>query len=506
MPTRRKWIAPIALVTALGCGGDSSVSPDQPGLHFLSSTVSDTIDALVAAPVELQLNDERGLPLGGVAVNVSGPEGVGVTRVLSSLTAPSLPAVTVTTDAAGRARVWVRLGSRVGREWVRAAAGEAIDSLGVDILVGQPARIVAAPGDTAMWVGQSYALRASVLDRRSNPRNDALQFSATGPVSVTPAGIVTASAIGRASVVVSTGALSATAFASVVPQGVLAVLAVAEVAGQTGGIYTIRTDGSGGRWVLRFTSTSVASASAAGTQVGVFGIWPSWCADASRLVFTQSSNLRIVGADGSGLRDVFVGTGSFPVSEEFPPECAKDGWIYFTRGQFGNQRTFWRVRDNGSGLAQVSERRDWGVEAMPTPNPTGDVVAYQTNDATNSPIAFELRFISTVTGVIRKFAINGYSPRWSPKGTRIAYLNNPDRLNLLDGNGTPLGEVGGRVVPLQKGFSWSPDGEWVIGVGTLDGIVPELKMVNVTSGLVLPLVFRGPERQPLDQPSWQPSP
>jgi hypothetical protein len=60
-------------------------------------------------------------------------------------------------------------------------------------------------------------------------------------------------------------------------------------------------------------------------------------------------------------------------------------------------------------------------------------------------------------------------------------------------------------VPLQKGFSWSPDGEWVIGGGTLDGLVPGLKMVNVTSGLALPLVFRGPERQLLDQPSWQPA-
>lgn len=491
-------------MTAFACSGDSSVSPSEPGLRFLSSAVSDTIDALVTSPVELQLNDDRGAPESGVAVSVSGPSVPGGTRVMASLGGTALPSVTVTTDASGHARVWVKVGYRVGQQWLRASADAAIDSLRVDVLPGQPARIALSPADTAMWVGQTYALRASVVDRASNPRSDPLQFSATGPVSVSPTGVVAASAIGRASLIASSGTLSSTVFTSVVPQGVLAVVAVPEGSGQTNGVYTIRTDGTGARLVLRLTSSNIAAARATASRVGVFGVWPAWCGGANRLVFTQSSNLRMVNADGSGLRDVVVGTGALPVTEEFSPDCSKDGWIYFTRGQFGSQRTFWRVRLDGTGLGQVSERRDWGVEAMPTPNPAGDVVAYQTNDVTNSPIEFDLRFISTLTGAIRKVGIRGYSPRWSPTGTRIAYLNNPDRLNLLDANGTPLGEVGGRVVPLQKGFSWSPDGEWVVGVGTLDGIVPVLKIVNVTSGLVLPLVFRGPDGRPLDQPSWQP--
>jgi len=280
---------------------------------------------------------------------------------------------------------------------------------------------------------------------------------------------------------------------------------VAEIVSQTGGLYVLQTNGLGGQWVYRLSSATVASSSAAGFQIGPFGFWPTWSADGNRLAFTQSSNLRVVEADGSGLRDVVVGGAALPVSDEFAPQYAKDRWIYFTRGQFGSQRTFWRVREDGSGLAQVSEQRAWGVESMPSPSPAGDVVAYQTNDVTNSPTDFTLRFISPLSGAIRKLDMRGYSPRWSPAGNRVAYLNGPDRLNLLDANGTPLGQVGGRSVALQQGFSWSPDGEWVVGVGTLDGLVPVLELVNVTSGLVLPLVFRGPEGQPLTQPSWQPA-
>jgi len=152
--TMRQHRSPVvfAFVAALAaCGGDSSVSPaNEPGLRFLSPAVADTIDAVVTDPVELQLNDDSGAPRANVAVDVTGPDVVGGTRLSPSLGAPSQRSLTVTTDAAGHARFWLRLGVRVGRQWVRATAGTAVDSLGVDILVGQPAQLVAAPADTAI--------------------------------------------------------------------------------------------------------------------------------------------------------------------------------------------------------------------------------------------------------------------------------------------------------------------------------------------------------------------
>ena len=84
-------------------------------------------------------------------------------------------------------------------------------------------------------------------------------------------------------------------------------------------------------------------------------------------------------------------------------------------------------------------------------------------------------------------------------------MNGPDRLNFMDANGAPLGEVGGRAVPLARGFSWSPDGAWIVGYAGYPSIGPVPVMVNTTSGLVLPMNLHGPDGQLLSQPSWQPS-
>jgi len=87
----------FAFVAALAaCGGDSSVSPaNEPGLRFLSRAVADTIDAVVTDPVELQLNDDSGAPRANVAVDVTGPDVVGGTRLSPSLGAPSQRSLTV---------------------------------------------------------------------------------------------------------------------------------------------------------------------------------------------------------------------------------------------------------------------------------------------------------------------------------------------------------------------------------------------------------------------------
>jgi hypothetical protein len=469
-------------------------APKRARAPLRDGAIADTIDARLAAPIELQLNDENGAPRANVAVSVTEPSAASATHVATALGGQYQSSVTATTDAAGHARVWAKLGMYVGREYLRASAGAAADSLGVDIRAGQPTSLGATPEDTAMWVGQTYRIRTLVHDRWDNPRTDAVSFAATGGVSVSSDGILSATAIGRAMVVASVAGVRDTIFTSVVPQATLAVYAETLRPERDGGIYVIRSDGSGGRWVFRFTVEDPAPPS---------GLWPTWSPDGTRLTFIHSRGLRLIGADGSGLRDLVMS--GDPVSNGFAPQYAKDGWIYFSRVAGGGQVTSWRVRDDGTGLAQVSEQRAWGIEAMPTPNPSADVVAYQTNDITNGPIDFTLRFISLSTGVVRKLDLRGYSPRWSPIGDRIGYLNGPDRLNFLDANGVPLGEVGGRAVPLARGFSWSPDGAWIVGYAGYPSTGPVPVMVNTTSGLVLPMNFHGPDGQLLSQPSWQQS-
>lgn len=492
-PVRIVQLALSGLLAA--CGGETAIAPgSDPGLHFVSLTVSDTIDAMLAAPIELQLNDEKGAARANVAVIVAGPPDASATQVAASLGGQYLQSVTVTTDASGRARVWARLGTVVGRDpYLHASAGAAADSLRVDVRPGQPTSLGATPEDTAMWVGQTFRIRTLIHDRWDNRRDDAVTFTATGGVSVSSDGVLSATAIGRAMVIASVGAVRDTILTSVVPPAVLAVYAEGTQWESVGGIYVIRSDGSGGHWVFRFTVENPSPPS---------GLWPTWSGDGTHLAFIHSLGIRSIAADGSGLRDIVMG--GEPVSNGYGLQYSKDGWIYFTRVDRGGPISGWRVRDDGTGLAQVSEQRSWGTEAMPTPNPSGNIVAYMTNAVSGNSIDFTLRFISLSTGAIQTLDIPGYSPRWSPTGDRVAYLNGPYLLNFLDANGVPLGEVGGRQVALGQGFSWSPDGAWIVGYAGFPrtGIVPV--MVNANSGLVLPMNFHGPDGQLLSQPSWQP--
>lgn len=113
-------IVPLALCGALtACSSDTTVAPrNDPGLHFVSPSVADTIDAMVAEPIELQLNDDAGAPRGSVVITVAGLKGGSPTHIATSLGGQYLNSVNVTTDASGRARIWAKLGMYVGREYL----------------------------------------------------------------------------------------------------------------------------------------------------------------------------------------------------------------------------------------------------------------------------------------------------------------------------------------------------------------------------------------------------
>jgi Tol biopolymer transport system component len=146
---------------------------------------------------------------------------------------------------------------------------------------------------------------------------------------------------------------------------------------------------------------------------------------------------------------------------------------------------------------QVSQVLDWGIEAMPSPEPGGSLVAYQTNRVTNDPIRFTLRVLSLADGGVRQLDAQGSSPRWSPLGDRIAFLDRQGELHTMKPDGSDDRAIG--RITAQPGFSWSPDGKWLLIVGRSG-----LAIVNVATGDVLPLALRGPGGTSLYQPAWRP--
>jgi Tol biopolymer transport system component len=258
-----------------------------------------------------------------------------------------------------------------------------------------------------------------------------------------------------------------------------------------GGIYALRSDGSNARWIYETVTRTVGPYA--------MGFWPTWSPDGNQIAFIDGSALKVVSASGGAPRLILPDT--IGVSELYGLQYSADGqWIYFTRGMYGSQLTCWRVRPDATGLTQVSEQRDWGVEAMPSPNPSGEWIAYQSNVSVPGNASFTIRIIAPTMSRRSEVDVPGYSPRWSPRGDRIAYLNDGGQLQLLTAAGVVAGTVGSGIAA-QPGFSWSYDGEWIVSVGDTG-----LRLVQLATGLVLPLPFTGPDYQLLLHPSLRPTP
>jgi WD40-like Beta Propeller Repeat len=498
----------LAIAVAVGCSGGGGEGPTgisgQQGLRFVDRTpIADTIRANYQRSVVVELRDEQGRAISGASVVVS-------SRMADAANFPAayftpLPvgqierSLTVITDGAGRAQFFMQLGLNAGAGVVIAdAGGGRRDSLSITVSPGSPIALSITPLDTTVLAGREIQTQVVGRDWGGNDVGLPIDLAATSAAIALTERRVRGVSIGRAAVIASLGTLRDTMWVSVVPPATFAFYAAPIGAGQDAGIYLLDSDGSNGRFLFRTT----------GVINGIldFGGWPAWSADAKQIAFVSGStlvsssaaSLRILDVAGGAPRDLV--TGGAPVSDEHGPQFDRLGTVHFTRGAFGSQRTIWRVPVAGGTAVQESPLVDWGIEAMPSPNPAGDRIAYQTNRLTNSPVRFTLRLLDPASGQVQDLDVPGHSPRWSPSGDRIAYLDETNRVQFMTVTGTPIVSVSAGV-SLERGFSWSPDGEWIVGRGSAG-----LQMLQVSTRLILPLALLGPTGQTLVHPSWQPAP
>jgi dipeptidyl aminopeptidase/acylaminoacyl peptidase len=239
-------------------------------------------------------------------------------------------------------------------------------------------------------------------------------------------------------------------------------LAFGNVVAETGGIWTIRSDGTGG------------------TRLTVLGgdAHPAWSPDGTKIAFVrrqgQFDRLFVMAADGSGVAAV---TGSIDVHVQ-DPEWSPDG----TKFVFSNGSDIYVVAADGSGLVKLTGIGTPGTlpgGRFPSWSPDGRTIAFSALDT--------IRVIGA-DGTGNRVLVSGlrevWELSWSPDGTKIAFVNDQagpfqEELYVVNADGTNVTRL---AVDTEPSLDWGvvpppppPPPPPVVGktvnVGPVSGVV-----------------------------------
>jgi Tol biopolymer transport system component len=269
---------------------------------------------------------------------------------------------------------------------------------------------------------------------------------------------------------------------------------------------------------------------------------PVWSPDGALIAFTgmrgpssglfkpRRRQIYLVAADGSGLAAI-------PSTREgFSPVFFPDGRrIAFAKSKWGlpgvlqKSISIWSVGLDGSGLTQLTE---WtpGIENLPSSfSPDGSILAFTHRDAVRERVdAGALRLSDNSSFVLAR---NAKWPRYSPDGSRIAFLGveavgggsccefgdgfSVD-LYTMSANGSSRRRITDTPLKAEQPPNWDPSGErlayMTVGgpaepLGSIVDSVMEVNADGTCSSRVSPPVLRpGGHWVAFNFPVWQPGP
>ena len=351
-------------------------------------------------------------------------------------------------------------------------------------------RVVAAPEDTALYVGRTFQLRAQLVDSTGTQfPNDEFDYEALDDaIGVSGDGVVTGETIGRARVVVRRGTVSDTVLVSVVPEGTIAF-----------------------NWYLPITQLAVAGLDGSvswaippgfGVSAGPITWLPGARLVQEREEFPLPSLLYAVSQNGGSVVSFFPV--QEPISEmraERSPRASRDGeWLYFA-----HQDGLRRVHPDGSGLEIITSHDDAFIDDFPDPSPDGTRVVFVRGGGIPLDQAGDLIVRDLAGGSEQAVDLGGSHaslPRWSPDGQWIAYLRvvETPRFSEAVFVARPDGSEERRVTVESErydrsGLDWSPDGAWLLARRDIG-----LALVEVATGRSLPLGWAPNASWPVFQP------
>jgi len=456
-----------AMTYACGGGSDSPTQPEKPAVDRTPIKVvagagqSDTIGTTLSQALVVEVRDTSGTLLPGATVRFTSIDGTGYLLV-SPIDAQAFGNfVSNVSDAQGRAKTLLKLGSAATAAKLEIAVPElgVADTISFTVKPGLPAKFTISPRDTTILPGGSYTLKVQTTDRASNPVSSATPtFAATG-VTITSAGVVTAGTSGlvRARIDVTYQGITDNAGVWVVP-----TLPMVINKGQS--VVRVNSDGSGASTLASSQDVSLSPSSVAATP---------------KVVFYQgdpgySGTIWVVQPNGTPQRLNPTSTHG-----EGWPRLSKDGaWVYFTR----DYKSLWRVKLDGTGLDSLTSFTPARVYIAPTVSPDGGSVAIE--DGTG------VQIFNVTTRTSRTMSTTCGFPAYSPDGTSFACTSGTT-ISVVKTDGTGLRQVVnmssyGGLDDLASA-DWTPDGTALLVTTYGSGAV----FVDVTTGAVFPLTGLG---------------
>jgi hypothetical protein len=467
--------------TGTGLGGSS--------LRLLyGDGVTDTILSKPAQALVVEVRGENGSPARGTVVRFqalpidgANPYSFGV--YLAPLTSPSFVSFAAdSADGRGRASVLIELGSHAGSARLVVSAPEfgLQDTARFTVLPGKPTHVQVQLEDTALYVGSSFQARAATADLFGNPRSDPVSYSAIGPgIGVTSGGRVTAGAgLARARYKASAQGWTDTGWVSVVPQGTLAALQTGSFAGHGAGVVVFDLDGSGYQWI--------------GPGGSSYNAAPAWSPSGTMLVFgwNPGSLNWLFTSDLSGNEQALLTPGDSGLTIASWPAYSPDGASIYFSGATTDNFAVWRANADGSAPQRLYADPS-GLAWRPSPSSDGTRLAITIGNPSYVCV------YTLASASVSSWTIPGHMPRWSPVGEMIAFVQQyggPVSVVRSDGTGAHQVSPAGRAYE-EESLTWSTDGAWLVAraAGTLE-------LINVTTGMTLPLGYA----TQFTEPAWKP--
>ena len=237
-----------------------------------------------------------------------------------------------------------------------------------------------------------------------------------------------------------------------------------------------------------------------GQGVGESG--PVWSPSGRSLTFQQGSQLAIIRADGTGLRQLPQLTNG-----DGDPTWSPDGRRLAFVGRTLCCNWLYTVRRNGTALRRViAQEARWPVWST-----TGTIAFVNYNDQGGTAVGLKDGTYtirpdgSRLRRVFSRYWGTGQQPDWSPDGSRIAFVA---RQHIFT-----MSATGRRLRRLTDNFgdsdpAWSPDGKYIAFIRDHDLYVMQAngrKERRVVDGPDQGLDHPGPWAE-VSAPTWQPLP